>query len=53
MLKKRRILPSLIIAIKKGLAWPLFYTAAFYLVFNGVLTVLFAKLEKKLNYFRG
>ena len=39
--------------IKKGLAWPLFYTAAFYLVFNGVLTVLFAKLEKKLNYFRG
>ena len=39
--------------IKKGLFWPLFYTAAFYLVFNGVLTVLFAKLEKKLNYFRG
>ena len=39
--------------IKKGLAWPLFYTAAFYLIFNGVLTVLFAKLEKKLNYFRG
>ena len=39
--------------IKKGLIWPLFYTAAFYLVFNGVLTVLFAKLEKKLNYFRG
>ena len=30
--------------IKKGLAWPLFYTAAFYLIFNGVLTVLFAKL---------
>ena len=42
-----------IVYIKKGLAWPLFYTAAFYLVFNGVLTVLFAKLEKKLNYFRG
>ena len=39
--------------IKKGLIWPLFYTAAFYLLFNGVLTVLFAKLEKKLNYFRG
>ena len=39
--------------IKKGLFWPLFYTAAFYLLFNGVLTVLFAKLEKKLNYFRG
>ena len=39
--------------IKKGLFWPLFYTGAFYLVFNGVLTVLFAKLEKKLDYFRG
>lgn len=39
--------------IKKGLFWPLFYTAAFYLLFNGVLTVLFAKLEKKLDYFRG
>ena len=39
--------------IKKGLIWPLFYTGAFYLVFNGLLTVLFAKLEEKLNYFRG
>lgn len=39
--------------IKKGLIWPLFYTGVFYLVFNGVLTVLFGKLEKKLNYFRG
>lgn len=38
--------------IKKGLIWPLFYTGVFYLVFNGLLTVLFAKLEKKLNYFR-
>ena len=39
--------------IKKGLIWPLFYTAVFYLLFNGILTVLFAKLEKKLDYFRG
>ena len=39
--------------IKKGLLWPLFYTGAFYLIFNGVLTILFAKVEKKLNYFRG
>ena len=38
--------------IKKGLIWPLFYTGLFYLVFNGLLTVLFARLEKKLNYFR-
>ena len=39
--------------IKKGLIWPLFYTGAFYLIFNGLLTILFAKLEKKLDYFRG
>ena len=39
--------------IKKGLIWPLFYTAVFYLLFNGILTVLFAKLETKLDYFRG
>ncbi len=36
-----------------GLIWPLFYTAVFYLVFNGVLTVLFRKIEKKLDYFKG
>jgi polar amino acid transport system permease protein len=39
--------------IKKGLIWPLLYTGAFYLVFNGLLTILFARAEKKLNYFRG
>jgi len=39
--------------IKKGLIWPLFYTGVFYLLFNGLLTVLLCKLEKKLNYFRG
>ena len=39
--------------IKKGMIWPLFYTGAFYLIFNGGLTVLFGRLEKKLNYFRG
>ncbi len=39
--------------IKEGLIWPLFYTGAFYLLFNGILTVLFGKLEKKLQYFRG
>ena len=37
--------------VSKGLLWPLFYTAIFYLVFCGVLTVLFGKIEKKLNYF--
>ena len=39
--------------IKKGLLWPLFYTGAFYLIFNGVLTILFGYLEKKMDYFRG
>lgn len=34
-----------------GLIWPLFYTGAFYLVFNGLLTVLFGKFEKKLDYY--
>ncbi len=35
-----------------GLLWPLFYTAVFYLVFCGVLTLLFGYIEKKLDYFR-
>ena len=35
-----------------GLLWPLFYTGVFYLVFNGLLTVIFGKLEKKLDYFK-
>ncbi len=35
-----------------GLLWPLFYTAVFYLVFCGVLTLLFGYIEKKLSYFR-
>lgn len=39
--------------IKKGLLWPLFYTGAFYLLFNGLLTILFGYIEKKLNYYRG
>ena len=39
--------------IKSGLIWPLFYTGVFYLIFNGLLTVLFGALEKKMSYFRG
>ena len=39
--------------IKKGLGWPLFYTAVFYLLFSGLLTIGLAKVEEKLNYFRG
>ena len=39
--------------IKKGMLWPLFYTGIFYLIFSGGLTILFGKLEKKLDYFKG
>ena len=39
--------------IKKGLIWPLFYPGAFYLIFIGLLSILFGYLEKKLDYFRG
>ncbi len=35
-----------------GIIWPLFYTGAFYLLFSFLLTVGFAKMEKKLSYFR-
>ena len=36
----------------KGLIWPLFSTALFFLVFVGALTILFNWAEKKLDYFR-
>ncbi len=35
-----------------GLTWPLFYTGVFYLLFVGILTLLFGYIEKKLDYFR-
>lgn len=35
-----------------GLTWPLFYTGIFYLVFVGILTILFNFIEKKLGYFK-
>lgn len=35
-----------------GLIWPLFSTAIFFLVFCGVLTLLFNWFEKKMDYFR-
>lgn len=38
--------------LKKGVIWPLFYTGVFYLVFVGVLTLLFGYIERRLNYFR-
>lgn len=35
-----------------GAIWPLFFTAFYYLVFTGILTVLLGKLERKLDYFQ-
>ena len=35
-----------------GLTWPLFYTGVFYLLFVGILTLLFNYIEKRLDYFR-
>ena len=35
-----------------ALIWPLFYSGAFYLVFNGLLTLLFGYIEKKMDYYK-
>ena len=35
-----------------GLLWPLFFTGVYYLLFNGILTLLFGYIEKKLSYFK-
>lgn len=32
--------------------WPLIISAVFYLIFNGLLTILLSKFEKKLDYFK-
>lgn len=36
----------------KGIIWPLFYTALFFLAFCGILTILFNYIEKKFDYYR-
>ena len=38
--------------VNNSLLWPLFSTAVFFLVFCGILTLLFGWLEKKMDYFR-
>ena len=37
---------------KKGLIWPLFSTGLYFLVMNGILTILLARIEKKMDYFK-
>ena len=36
----------------RGLIWPMFYTAVFYLALVGILTLLFGYFEKKLSYYK-
>jgi polar amino acid transport system permease protein len=36
----------------RGLIWPMFYTAVFYLALVGILTLLFGFFEKKLSYYK-
>ncbi len=36
-----------------GFIWPLFYTGVFFLVMVGILTIIFGKVEKKLDYYKG
>ena len=35
-----------------GALWPLFFTAFYYLIFNGIVTLLLNRFEKKMEYFR-
>ena len=34
-----------------GILWPLLATGVFYLLFNGILTLVFGRIEKKLDYY--
>lgn len=36
----------------QGAIWAIFYSGLFYLIFNGLLTLLFGWLEKKLSYYK-
>ncbi len=48
------VLEIIIIAkqFTKYAIWPLFYSAVFYLIFVGILTLLFGYFEKKLSYYK-
>ncbi|MBQ9079639.1 MAG: amino acid ABC transporter permease [Clostridia bacterium] len=37
---------------REMIIWPLFYTGAFYLIFNSLLTFLFGKMEKRMARYR-
>ncbi len=46
IIRKSEVLAS------KAIIWPLFYAGAFYLIFVGILTLLFGYFEKKLSYYK-
>ncbi len=35
-----------------GLIWPLFFTGVYFLAFSGLLTILFGRIERSMDYFR-
>ena len=41
-----------LMASGQAIIWPIFYTAVFYLLFVGGLTILLGRAEKKLSYFK-
>lgn len=40
------------IVTTEAIIWPLFFAGLYYLLFNGILTVLFHAAEKKLSYYK-
>ena len=38
--------------LTRGLVWPIFYAGLFYLIFCGLMTIIFNKIEKKLSYIK-
>lgn len=36
----------------KAMIWPLFYTGIFFLIFNGIVTLILNRTERKLEYFK-
>lgn len=38
--------------VSTGIIWPLFYSGVFYLVFVGILTLLFGYIERKLSFYK-
>lgn len=38
--------------LAKGILWPFFSTAIFFLIFNGIVTVILNRVEKKLSYYK-